>query len=130
MTTIPNSDAIDAAYTTFMEAFNKRDIDTLLEMYTDDAVAVQPDGSHYAGCVEIRTWFTVLLDDTPDGETLDCQTESLFEAGAGTIVEGGRWKHVSEDGETQQRGNYVAVWCERDGRWQIHRDMILASGSG
>ena len=99
---------IDAAYTTFMEAFTKRDIDTLIAMYTDDAVIVQPNGSHFAGHEAIRTWFTVLLDNTPDGETLDCQTESLFEPGDGTIVEGGQWKHVSEYGETQQRGNYVA----------------------
>ena len=41
--------------------------------------------------------------------------------------EGGRWKHVSEDGEIQQHGNYVAVWCLNDGRWQIHRDVILSS---
>ena len=130
MTTIPNSDAIDAANKTFMDAFTKRDISTILAMYTDDAVVVQPNGSNYAGREAIRTWFTFLLDNTPNGETLDLQTESLFEARDGTIIEGGRWKNVSEDGKTQQYGHYVAVWCERDGNWQIHRDLILESGSG
>ena len=114
------------AYRTFLDAFTKRDIDTLLKMYTDDAVIVQPDGSHYAGLEGIRRWFTALLDNTPDGETLDCKTKSIFKPGDGTIVEGGQWKHVSVDGETQQHGNYVAIWRERNGRWQIHRDVVLA----
>ena len=44
-----NQAAIDAANAIFMDAFVKRDIDAMLDLYTDDAVVVQPDGSHYTG---------------------------------------------------------------------------------
>ena len=127
MTTTSHSDSIDTANTTFMEAFSNRDIDTMLAMYTDDAVVVQPDGSNYTGREAIRSWLTVLLDNTPENDTLDLKTESLFESGDRTVVEDGKWKHVNVEGEPQQHGTYVAVWCECDGRLQIHRDIILAS---
>lgn len=121
-----NQAAIDAANAIFMDAFVKRDIDAMLDLYTDDAVVVQPDGSHYTGREAIKTWLTVLVDKTPEGETLDLKTEAIFESSDGTIVEDGQWKHVSENGETQQQGTYVAVWTLNDGRWKIHRDVILA----
>ena len=121
-----NQAAIDAANAIFMDAFVKRDIDAMLDLYTDDAVVVQPDGSHYTGREAIRSWITVLLDNTPEGETLDLKTEAMFESSVGTIVEDGQWKHVSENGETQQQGTYVVVWTLNDGRWKIHRDVILA----
>jgi uncharacterized protein (TIGR02246 family) len=127
MTETKNRTAIDAANAMFMDAFINRNIDTMLGLYTDDAVVVQPDGSHYTGREAIKTWLTVLVDKTPEGETLDLKTESMFESSDGTIVEDGVWKHVSSNGETQQQGNYVAVWCCNDGRWQIHRDVILAN---
>ena len=127
MITARHSEAIDASNATFMDAFINRDIDTMLAMYTDDAVVVQPDGSHYTGREAIRSWLTVLVDKTPENETLDLQTNSLFESGDGTIVEDGKWKHVSVEGEPQQQGTYIAVWCECDGRLLIHRDIILAT---
>ena len=127
MSNTENRTAIDSANAMFMDAFVNRDIDTMLGMYTDDAVVVQPDGSHYTGREAIKTWLTVLVDKTPEGETLDLKTEAMFESSDGTIVEDGVWKHVSSNGETQQQGNYVAVWCCNDGSWQIHRDVILAS---
>jgi uncharacterized protein (TIGR02246 family) len=126
MTETQNRVQIDAANAIFMDAFLKRDIDAMLGLYTDDAVVVQPDGSHYTGREAIKTWITVLVDKAPEGETLNLKTEAMFESGDGTIVEDGTWKHISSDGETQQHGNYVAVWCCNDGRWQIHRDVILS----
>lgn len=122
-----NRTEIDRANAIFMDAFVNRNVDAMLGLYTNDAVVVQPDGSHYTGREAIKTWLTVLVDKTPDGETLDLRTEAMFEARDGTIVEDGVWKHISSDGETQQQGNYVAVWCCTDGRWQIHRDVILSS---
>ena len=127
MTEAHNRVEIDAANAIFMDAFVKRDIDTMLGLYTDDAVVVQPDGSHYTGREAIKSWLTVLVDKTPEGETLNLKTEAMFESGDGTIVEDGAWKHISSDGEALQHGNYVAVWCCNDGRWQIHRDVILAT---
>jgi len=127
MPTIPHSDAIDEANAMFMDAFSERDLNGLLGTYTEDAVVVQPDGSHYTGREAIRTWLTVLLDGTPDGETLSLETKSLFDSEDGTIVEDGQWKHISSGGEIQKQGNYVAIWCERNGQWQIHRDVILAN---
>ena len=127
METSENRSVIDAANENFMEAFVKRDIDTMLGLYTDDAVVVQPDGSHYTGREAIRSWLTVLVGSTPDGETLDLNTEAMFESSDETLVEDGLWAHISASGETQQHGSYVAVWFLNDGRWQIHRDVILAS---
>ena len=127
MSNTENRTAIDAANAMFMDAFVNRNIDTMLGLYTDDAVVVQPDGSHYTGREAIKSWLTVLVDKTPEGETLDLITEAMFESSDGTIVEDGVWKHVSSNGETQQQGNYVAVWCCNDGRWQIHRDVILTN---
>ena len=127
MTETKNRPEIDAANAIFMDAFVRRDIDSMLGLYTDDAVVVQPDGSHYTGREAIKTWLTVLIDNTPEGEVLDLKTEAMFESSDGTIVEDGAWKHVSSNGEPQQQGNYVAVWCCIDGRWQIHRDVILAN---
>lgn len=122
-----NRTEIDTANAIFMDAFVNRNVDAMLGLYTDDAVVVQPDGSHYTGREAIKTWLTVLVDKTPEGETLDLKTEAMFESGDGTIIEDGSWKHVSSDGNTQESGNYVAVWCCTDGCWQIHRDVILAN---
>jgi len=96
-------------------------------MYSEDAVVVQPGGSSYAGNEEIRAWIVTLVENTPDGETRDLQTQSLFDASDGTVVEDGWWKHVSQDGQDQQQGSYVAIRREHDGCWQIHRDVILAN---
>ena len=73
-----NQSAIDAANAMFMDAFVNRDIDAMLAMYTDDAVVVQPDGSHYTGREAIRSWLTVLAGSAPKGETLDLKTEAMF----------------------------------------------------
>ncbi len=127
MSESPIRPEIDTANAIFMEAFTNRDIDAMLGLYTDDAVVVQPDGSHYTGREAIKTWLTVLVGNTPEGESLDLKSEAMFEASDGTIVEDGSWKHLSPIGETQESGNYVAVWCCNDGRWQIHRDVILAN---
>ena len=86
---------------------------------------IQPDGAHYAGLEGIREWYVELLANTPDGETLDCKTNSIFKQGDGTIVECGQWKNVSVNGKTQQQGNYVAVWREQNGHFQICQDVVL-----
>ena len=118
--------AIDAANVEFMDAFEKRDVDALLRLYATDAIVLQPDGSKYSGSEEIKSWLTTLVDRASEGERLLIDTVAVFDSGEGSVVEDGSWKHVSAEGATVAYGNYVAIWCENEGSWQVQRDVILA----
>jgi ketosteroid isomerase-like protein len=83
--------AIDsaAAIERFNEAFNRHDVERVMELMTDDCVfentVPPPDGERYEGAPAVREFWQRFFSSTPSARF---ETEELFTAGDRAVV---RW---------------------------------------
>jgi ketosteroid isomerase-like protein len=103
-----------AAIDSFNQAFNRHDVDGVMELMTEDCVfentVPPPDGKRYEGAAAVREFWQRFFSSTPSARF---ETEELFTAGDRAVV---RWV-FHWDGETgpgHVRG--VDVFRVRDGK--------------
>lgn len=99
----------------FNEAFDRHDVDRVMEAMTDDCVfentCPQPDGERYVGKERVRGFWERFFRSSPSAVF---ETEEIFAAGDRCVV---RWLYrwVDESGKTGRiRG--VDVFCVRGGK--------------
>lgn len=99
----------------FNRAFNRRDVDLILSLMTDDCVfentAPPPDGARYEGQAAVRAFWERFFRASPAARF---EWEETFAAGDRAVV---RWVYHWEDPETgpgHVRG--VDIFTVRDGR--------------
>ena len=79
----------------FLAAFNAGDIDTLLNLYEDDAGFVTGDGNLISGHAALRATFEFFLGMKPK---MEMETVSVREA-AGLALLSGRWVLTGTDSD-------------------------------
>lgn len=114
MATNPNPDSTRAAVEKFNEAFNRHDVDAVMNMMTDDCIFENtnppPDGARLEGAAAVRAYWQKFFTNNPDARF---ENEDMIVSGDRCIV---RWIYrKNKDGKPWHlRG--VDVFRVRDGK--------------
>ncbi len=118
----PSSDTagIEAGSDAWEAALNAKDIDALVNLYTDDARLLPPGGEMTSGQDGVRAAFGAMIDAGQSGETTI--VEATVSGDVGYIV--GTFT-VQAGGEQVGTGKYIETWRRGDdGQWRIANDIF------
>jgi len=111
---------IEAANARFADAFSRRDVAALGQLYAADAQAYPPGTAPVAGRVAIQDMWKGLLA-MPVGRI---QLRTIEVDGNGeTAWEAGRYTLLGSNGSTMDDGKYIVVWKHDADGWKLYRDM-------
>src|SRR4026208_1880470 len=115
---------IAAVNRSFEEATRKSDIDRMALLYTQDAMALPPDGPVVKGRENIKhMWASTISQMGLRERSLDT-IDAASEVGEATL------SFEAEPGKRQTAGvKFVVVWKKVDGQWRLHRDIWNAQGA-
>jgi uncharacterized protein (TIGR02246 family) len=112
--------SIEAVNARFAEAFARRDVAALGQLYTADAQAFPPGTAPVSGRSAIQDMWKGLLA-MPVGRI---QLRTIEVDGNGeTAWEAGRYTLIGSNGSTMDDGKYIVVWKHDAEGWKLHRDM-------
>ncbi|HEY7635308.1 MAG TPA: SgcJ/EcaC family oxidoreductase [Gemmatimonadales bacterium] len=114
----------------FEEAARKSDANRMASLYTQDAMALPPDGPVIKGRENIKQmWASAmkqmgLKDVKLDTLDLEIAGDVASEVGEATL------SLETEAGKRQTAVmKFVVVWKKVDGQWRLHRDIWNAKGA-
>jgi uncharacterized protein (TIGR02246 family) len=117
----PSTDttALEARSDAWETALNAKDVDSLVNLYTEDARLLPPDGEMTSGKDGVRAAFGGMIDAGISGETTRVETtvfgDVAYIVGTFTLVAGD---------ETLGTGKYIETWRRGDdGQWLIANDI-------
>ena len=118
--------AIEEANAAFSEAFNSKDLDTLVGFYTADAVVLAPNQQAREGQDGVRESFSSAVEVM---SRLSLTTVAVEVLSPSTAVERGVYSAQltppGREESTQDRGKYVVYWKkDADGSWKIHWEIF------
>ncbi|HEY2761249.1 MAG TPA: SgcJ/EcaC family oxidoreductase [Pirellulales bacterium] len=112
--------AIRASGAAFIEAYNARDAKKLAELWTPEAVYIDPlTGEQSVGREEIEKAFTDAFADKQDTKLVVDSSSIDFVSPNVAIVRGSA--HVIRPGEEPVDSEFTSVRVKRDGKWLIDR---------
>ncbi|WP_437222244.1 YybH family protein [Planctomicrobium sp. SH661] len=109
---------LQASAIEFAEAFNRGDAKAIAIQFTEDAEAVDEEGSILKGRDAIQTRFAELFQDYPQAR-VEVELTSLRQIGADVALEDGYSTTTLVPNEPGARSPYTVVHLKRDGKWQI-----------
>jgi len=117
----PSTDtaALEARSDAWETALNTKDIDALVNLYTEDARLLPPDGAMTTGRDGVRAAFGGMIDAGLSGETTRVETTVLGDIAyiVGTFS-------LTAGGEAVGTGKYIETWRRGDdGQWLISNDI-------
>jgi uncharacterized protein (TIGR02246 family) len=118
----PSSDtaALEARSDAWESALNAKDVDALVDLYTDDARLLPPDGAMTSGREGVRAAFGGMIDAGIGGETT--RVETTVSGDVGYIV--GTFSLTAGD-VAMGTGKYIETWRRGDdGLWLIANDIF------
>jgi uncharacterized protein (TIGR02246 family) len=116
---------ISAVNRQFEDAARKGDLDRLASLYTQDAIALPPDGPLVKGRDAIKQmWGTVAQQIG----LKDVQLKTLdFEQAGDTGYEVGEATLATSSGSAVVK--FIVVWKKIGGQWRLHRDIWNTKGA-
>src|SRR5919202_970954 len=118
-------DAIAATNREIQSAFAAGDAGRLARCYTSGAMLLPPGADRVTGGERIEAFWRDILNLGIKG----AQLETLEAEQHGDIAhEVGRYGLTGEGGQVVDRGKYVVLWKQEQGRWKLHRDIWNSSG--
>jgi len=121
VSTTPESaevESLQASASEFAEAFNRGDAKAIAAQFTEDAEAVDEDGSILKGRDAIQTRFAELFKDYSQAR-IEVELTSLRQIGADVALEDGYSTTTLIPDEPGARSPYTVVHLKRDRKWQI-----------
>jgi uncharacterized protein (TIGR02246 family) len=118
----PSTDtaALEARSDAWESALNAKDVDALVDLYTDDARLLPPDGAMTSGRDGVRAAFGGMIDAGIGGETT--RVETTVSGDVGYIV--GTFSLTAGD-VAVGTGKYIETWRRgNDGLWLIANDIF------
>ncbi len=116
----PEENAIRAAVSAYVAAFNRGDAKSLADLWSPEAVYTNPlDGSQVVGRAEIEKQFGEIFT-AMKGSKLEALTNSIQFISPNVAVEQGTAKVFHPD-QTSEESEYTAVYVKRDGQWLLDR---------
>ncbi|WP_406693526.1 nuclear transport factor 2 family protein [Singulisphaera sp. Ch08] len=102
----------------FANAFNVPDVDALTELFTADAVIVDPAGSETRGQPEISEMYATEFENVP-GVKLECNVGEVQFLTADVARVGGQSRLSTGTGDANEFTRFSALAIHRDGKWQF-----------
>jgi ketosteroid isomerase-like protein len=104
----------------FADAFARRDVAALGQLYAADAEALPPGSGPVAGRIAIQDMWKGLMS-LPVGRI---QLTTIEVDGNGeTAWEAGRYVLIGSNGGTMDEGKYIVLWKREPDGWKLYRDM-------
>lgn len=117
--TAQESEGIAARSAEWVAAFEARDVDALVALYTDDARVLPPNAAAMQGADAVRGVFAEMIDAGLSGDLQSIETMEAGDLGyhVGTYS-------LGIDGDEVDRGKFIEIWRKVDGVWLITADMF------
>ena len=112
--------AVDAANKKFGAAIAAGNAAAVAALYTEDAMALPPNGEALRGRAAIEKAFQGMIASGVKQITLTAQE---VEGHGDTATEVGAFSVKDGAGKELDRGKYVVVWKRVKGDWKLHRDI-------
>ena len=104
----------------FTDAFSRRDVAALGQLYAADAEALPPGSGAVTGRTAIQDMWKGFMS-LPVGRM---QLTTVEVDGNGeTAWEAGRYTILGSNGSTMDEGKYIVVWKREPDGWKLYRDM-------
>ena len=117
-------DAIVAADEIFMTTFRRGDAAGMASLYTASGQLLPPNSDFVTGQQELQGLFQSLMD--MGIQVIALKTVEV-EGYGDTASEVGRYTLEGQDGQVLDRGKYIVIWKQEEGRWKLHRDIFNSS---
>ena len=112
---------IDKLNADFMAAFNKGDMATIGQMYTEDAYLLPSGGPLVKGRAAIQTFWTNAAEGIGDFKLTTTDVKPL---GGDAAREIGTFTLKTKGDKPQEvAGKYVVVWEKTGGQWKLATDI-------
>lgn len=109
-------EAVLANVRTFTEAFNRRDVMTLLKLFTDDCELTESDGTTIRGLKELAEELKESFADDPDSR-LSVSVDSLRLVTPDVIIEEGKTTFFPDGKTLTAETDYTATHVKKGDRW-------------
>ncbi len=118
----PDAAAISAAAASWADAYNRGDLEAVLDLYTPDAQLL-PEGSEpVVGRAAILDFFRKMQQSQPPQTVHFSQFE--FYGGNAQVTEYSVVEIRDAAGKLMSRGKQVLIRLKQDGQWKIHREHL------
>src|SRR5262245_17822556 len=114
------SKAVLANVRTFTEAFNKRDVKTLLKLFTEDCELTEADGTTVNGLKELEKELKEIFEDDPEGR-ISVSVDSLKMVTPDVVIEEGKTIFFPDGKIATAETDYQATHIEKGDRWLMNR---------
>ena len=111
---------IDSANKLYGERFTTNDTAYYASRYCRDAVIMPEQSPPLAGRDAIRNF------NYNDGKNKDFRvviTATAVYGGPSAVIEEGYYAFPGADGEIYDKGKFIAVWKQEDGKWKLYREI-------
>jgi uncharacterized protein (TIGR02246 family) len=113
-------EAVMSNVRTFTEAFNKRDVKTLLTLFAKDCVLTEADGSTVVGLKELEEEFNETFEADPNGK-LSVSVDSLQVVAPDVVIEEGKTTFYPDGKTLTAETDYQATHVKRGDKWLMTR---------
>jgi ketosteroid isomerase-like protein len=117
------SEELAARGRTWQQAFDARDLETVVSLYTRDARFLPPNAEMAEGTEALRGALRGLIDSGASVSTETLEAETVGDLGFRT----GTFELRTPDGTVVDRGKFLETWELEDGEWKIAHDMFNSS---
>ena len=116
----PGKKAVLANVRTFVDAFNRRDVKTLLTLFADDCVLTEDDGTTVRGLKELEQELKETFENEPDAR-LSAEVDSLQMVAPDVIIEEGKTTYFPDGKTLTAETDYQATHVKKGDRWVMAR---------
>jgi ketosteroid isomerase-like protein len=117
--------AIAASNAVFSASFPAGDSAAFTNCYTTDGCIMVTNMPRMCGAQAIRSFFSGGYQMGVRGVTLT--TEEVI-GGKEGVVETGKYEMFMADNVSADKGKYMVLWKEENGKWKMHRDIWNSDG--
>jgi ketosteroid isomerase-like protein len=119
--------AIAESNKTYGDGFAKGDSSLFINKYTKDGCIMPANAPKLCGAAGVGGFFKGGVAMGVKGISLI--TDEVI-GGPEVVVETGVYNLLGDAGKVLDKGKFVVVWKEEDGKWKMHRDIFTTDGAG
>jgi ketosteroid isomerase-like protein len=111
---------IAASNAVYGECFGKNDSVAFVNCYTEDACINPPNMPRMCGKAAVGAFFS---EGVKMGmKQLKLTTDEVM-GGKDGVIETGKYEVIVEGGVSVDKGKFIVMWKEENGKWKMHRDV-------
>ena len=120
--TLADREAIQKAHADFVEAFNAKDLDRIIPLYSAESLFMPPNSPSMRGPDAVRSFYTSLIADGV--ASLDMESEEINGHGPMALQSGSYVVQYRSNGKaSRDRGKFLRVLRNQGGAWRIEKTI-------